>query len=171
MHRKSETRLQTHWWYFSSLEVLRLIAAKLCSPVTRRTRHATSRPEFFIIIYNTSSLSEQRTDNQHSLRSEPGFILGLGGKGRRGYERVKRGAVTLTRNVQTVRLTFKSRAAVMCTVFDEGKTEEGCQQSEAMWLDVMCVRRRRHWLTVCELLQLAGCKKNDVVERQTNEIK
>lgn len=44
---------------------------------------------------------------------------------------MKRGAVTLTRNVQTVRLMFKSRAAVICTVFDGGKTEEGCQQSEA----------------------------------------
>lgn len=99
---------------------------KLWSLESLRTSHVTLRPEIFIIIYNTSSLSEQGEHNQHSVRSEPGFILGLGGGGGgwirwgrgRGYESVKRGAVTQTRNAQTVTLTFKSRAACnMCCVW------------------------------------------------------
>lgn len=43
--------------------------------------------------------------------------MGVAGEG--GYESVKRGAVTQTRNAQTVTLTFESRAAVMCAEFYE----------------------------------------------------
>lgn len=46
-------------------------------PVTRPTRHATFRPS---LSYTTPAASRNRgKDNQHSVRSELGFILGACG--------------------------------------------------------------------------------------------
>lgn len=88
--------------------------SKSCGPWWVSTRHVTFHPEIFIIIYNTSSHSEQAEHNQHSVRSEPGFILGLGWRWGRGYESVKRGVVTQTRNAQTVTLMPKSSYNMCC---------------------------------------------------------